>query len=341
MSQLPNDQAVSLLRMMLRMRRLEEHVIHFAEDHEGLIRGHFHVYMGQEAAGAAACSTLERSDYVFTTHRNHAHVLAKGGDAGRILAEIIGRADGYCKGRAGTFHVAAPELGVLHTSAIVAGCLPLAAGTAYANKVQGNGRATIVFFGDGAMEEGGFYETMNIAQLWGLPVIFYMENNSVLPGERSGRGSPSSDHSAKSLSDIPRAFSVETHHVDGTDPEAVGELVSGLVARSRKGEGPFFVESRTSRWPGNYGSFPTAVGGDTDINWTWAPNSAPEVIRKWEELSDPILLYARKLTERGAISREALVDLDAGVSQELAAAAKFALDSPLPPAEAAVEYAYA
>ena len=165
MSQLPSDQAVNLLGMMLRMRRLEEHVIHFAEDHKGLIRGHFHVYIGQEAAGAAACATLRKEDYVYTTHRNHAHVAAKGGDLGRILAEIIGRVDGYCKGRAGTFHVAAPDLGILHTSAIVAGCLPLAAGTAYASKIQKNGRATIVFFGDGAMEEGGFYETMNIAQL--------------------------------------------------------------------------------------------------------------------------------------------------------------------------------
>jgi acetoin:2,6-dichlorophenolindophenol oxidoreductase subunit alpha len=341
MSQLPADQAVGLLGMMLRMRRLEEHVIHFAEDHEGLIRGHFHVYIGQEAAGAAACATLRTDDYVYTTHRNHAHVIAKGGDPGRVLAEIIGRADGYCKGRAGTFHVAAPDLGILHTSAIVAGCLPLAAGTAYASKVQKTGRATIVFFGDGAMEEGGFYETMNISQLWGLPVIFYMENNAVQPGERSGRGSPSSDHSAKSLSDIPRAFSIDTHHVDGTDLEAVHELVSGLVARTRKGEGPFFVESRTSRWPGNYGSFPKSVGGDTDINWTWAPEGSPEVVRKWEEQSDPVLLYARKLLDRKAISREGLIDLDARVRDEMDAAAKFALNSPLPPAEAAVEYAYA
>lgn len=341
MSQLPSDQAVNLLGMMLRMRRLEEHVIHFAEDHEGLIRGHFHVYMGQEAAGAAACAALRKDDNVYTTHRNHAHVVAKGGDMGRTLAEIIGRADGYCKGRAGTFHVAAPDLGILHTSAIVAGCLPLAAGTAYANKLQQNGRATVVFFGDGAMEEGGFYETMNIAQLWGLPVIFYMENNSVLPGERSGRGSPSSDHSAKSLSDIPRAFSVDTQHVDGTDLEAVYDLVSGLVARTRKGDGPFFVESRTSRWPGNYGSFPKAVGGDTDINWVWSPETAPEVIRKWEEQSDPILLYAHKLLDRKAISRDGLIDLDARIRKEVDAAAKFALDSPLPPAEAAVQYAYA
>src|SRR5579862_2939514 len=194
---LPNDKALDLLRTMLRMRRLEEQVLHFAEDHQGLIRGHFHVYIGQEAAGAATCAALRQDDYVYTTHRNHAHVLAKGGDPGRTLAEIIGRADGFCKGRAGTFHVADPTIGVLHTSAIVGGCLPVAAGAAFSAKLRGSGQATVVFFGDGAMEEGVFYETMNISQLWQLPVIFYMENNAVQPGERAGRGSPTSEHSAR------------------------------------------------------------------------------------------------------------------------------------------------
>lgn len=338
---LPNDKALDLLRMMLRMRRLEEHVMHFAEDHDGLIRGHYHVYIGQEAAGAAACATLREHDYVYTTHRNHAHVLAKGGDPGRTLAEIIGRADGLCKGRAGTFHVADPSIGILHTSAIVGGCLPLAAGSAYSAKVRGSGQSTIVFFGDGAMEEGVFYETVNISQLWELPVIFYMENNAVQPGERAGRGSPTSEHSAKALWDIPKAFSVHTSVVDGTDLEVVYELVSGLVERTRKGEGPFFIESRTSRWPGNYGSFPRSVGGDTDIAWTWEPGSAPESVRTWEEHSDPVLLYARKLLDRGAITRERFVEIDRMVREELDGAAQFALNSPLPKPEAALEHAYA
>lgn len=335
------ERATELLRTMLRMRRLEEQVLHFAEDHEGLLRGHFHVYIGQEAAGAGACAALNAEDYIFTTHRNHAHVLAKGGDAGRTLAEIIGRADGYCKGRAGTFHVAAPDLGILHTSAIVGGCLPLAAGVAYGAKLQQSGKATVVFFGDGAMEEGVFYETINMAQLWQLPVIFYMENNAVQAGERSGRGSPTSEHSAKALSDVPRAFSLDTTVIDGTNVEAVYELVSGLVARVRKGEGPFFIESRTSRWPGNYGSFPALVAGDTDVAWAWAPETAPENVRRWEEQSDPVLLYARQLLERDVLSREALQALDREVRAEIEQAARFALNSPHPAPEAAVEHVYA
>jgi pyruvate dehydrogenase E1 component alpha subunit len=338
---LSQEQLVDLLRTMLRMRRLEEQVMHFGEDHEGLLRGHYHVYVGQEAAGAGATAALGADDYVWTTHRNHAHVVARGGDMGRTLAEIIGRADGYCKGRAGTFHVAIPDKGILHTSAIVGGCLPLAAGAAYAAKVKGTGQVSLVFFGDGAMEEGVFYEAINMAQLWRLPVIFYMENNAVAPGQRVGRGSPTSEHSATALSDVPRAFNVETQVVDGTNVEQVYQTVSDFAARGRSGEGPYFVESRTTRWPGNYGSFPRLVAGDTDVTWTWAPESAPEVVRAWVQESDPVLILARQLLDRGTLTREKLTDLDRQVREEAAAAAQFALNSPLPAPESVFEYAYA
>ncbi|HEX3244872.1 MAG TPA: thiamine pyrophosphate-dependent dehydrogenase E1 component subunit alpha [Chloroflexota bacterium] len=340
-SLLAPERRVDLLRSMLRIRRLEEHVIHFKHDHSDLIPGHVHVYIGQEAAGVGACALLSPSDYVFTTHRNHGHVLAKGGDPGRILAEIIGRADGYARGRGGTFHVAAPEIGVLHTSAIVAGALPLAAGSAYAAQTLRTGAATIVFFGDGAMEEGGFYEALNIAQLWKLPVVFYMENNSVSPSERPGRGSPTSEHSAASLSDIPRSFSVDTTVIDGTDVEAVYNAVSPLVDRVRKNEGPFFVESRTTRWPGNYGAFPQLLGGDTDIAWSWDADTVPEPVRVWSRESDPVLLYARRLLDEGVLTRESLQELDRAVRDEMTAAAGFALDSPSPEPESAVQFAYA
>ncbi len=323
---------------MLRMRRLEEQVIHLAE--QGFIRAHYHVYIGQEAAGAGACAPLRRDDYLFTTHRNHAHVLAKGGDPGKILAEVIGRRDGYSGGRAGTFHVAAPDLGVLHTSAIVGGCLPLAAGAAWATREQRGDRATIVLFGDGAMEEGVFYETLNLAQLWRLPVVFYMENNSVTPEERPGRGSPTSTHGAKALSDVPRVFGVDTRVVDGARVDVVAGALAEIVPRVRRGEGPFFIESRTTRWPGNYGSFPTLLGGDTDIAWAWAPETAPETVRAWEERSDPIMLHARELLRAKTVDRDALVALDAEVRGEMESAARFAVESPEPPPEAALEHAY-
>ncbi len=333
---------LDLLRTMLAMRRLEEQVIHFGEDRSDLIRGHFHVYIGQEAAGAGACAALAVDDYLFTTHRNHGHVLAKGGDPSRILAEILGRVDGYCGGRAGTFHVEAPALGIPHTSAIVGGCLPIAAGTAYAARRQRSSRVTAVFFGDGAMEEGAFSETLNLAQLWRLPLIFFMENNSVSPQERSGRGSPTSEHAAKALSDVPRAFGVAVEVVDGTDVEGVQATMRRLVDRARAGEGPFFVESRTSRWPGSYGSFPTlAQSGDTDIAWTWSPRDAPTGVRRWVEESDPVLLYARRLLADGTVDRAGVEALDAEVRSAMERAAEFALNSPMPPGAAALDFAYA
>ncbi len=334
------DRGIALLRQMLRMRRLEEQVIHLAAD-PTLIRAHFHVYIGQEAAGAGVCAALRVSDRLFTAHRNHAHVLAKGGDPGRILAEIVGRSDGYNGGRGGTFHVAAPELGIPHTSAIVGGALPLAAGAAWASQRAHDERATVAFFGDGVMEEGVFYETLNLAQLWRLPLLFYMENNSVTPEERPGRGSPTSSHSAKALSDIPRAFGVETIVVDGTRADRVHDAVGPLVDRLRRGEGPFFVESRTTRWPGNYGSIPRLVGGDTDITWAWDTDAPPDAVRTWHAQSDPVLIWARELLRTGALDRQRLVALDGEVRDEMARAAEFARHSPPPDPATATDHAYA
>ena len=322
------DLQLRLLRTMLRIRRVEERCIALAE--AGEIRAHYHLYIGQEAAGAGACAALAPDDYVFTTHRNHGHVIAKGGDPGKVLAEIIGRSGGYLGGRGGTFHVAAPELGILHTSAIVGGSLPLAAGVAFAVRRRKGQRATLAFFGDGTLEEGVFYETLNLAQLWNLPLVFFMENNSVSPQERAARGSPTSAHAAKALADVPRAFAVDTTTVDGTDVEAVFTLVRRLVERVRLGDGPFFVESRTTRWPGSYGSFPALVGGATDIGWALDAASAPEPVRRWTMESDPVIAYAARLLWHGALDAEGLRAIDAEVCGEVERASRYAIESPLP-----------
>jgi pyruvate dehydrogenase E1 component alpha subunit len=317
---------------MLRIRRLEEAVVRLAEDPARPIRGHVHVSIGQEAAAAGACAALEPRDYVFTTHRNHGHVLARGGEPSRILAEILGRVDGYSHGRAGGFHVAAPELGILHTSAIVGGAIALAAGAAFAASHLGTGQVALVFFGDGAMEEGVVSETLNIAQLWRLPVVLLMENNSVSPEERSGRGSPTSQHSARALADVPRAYGLATECIDGSDVDQVLAVTRRAVETARAGNGPFFIESRTTRWPGNYASAPTlSLGGETDLAWTWSPETAPEPVRGWVERSDPVLLHARRLLASHEVDRATLLEMDAQVRQELREAVEHALRSPEPP----------
>ena len=333
--EIPRDQQLGILRKMLIIRRAEEHVIRFNEDYEGLLRGHFHVYIGQEATGVAVCQALKSDDYVFSTHRNHGHVIAKGGDPGKVLAEIIGRATGYCRGRAGTFHVAAPELKIIHTSAIVGGCLALAAGTALASQVQETSAVSVVFFGDGAMEEGVFYEALNIAKLWQLPLIFLMENNY----RRAGRSG--SSHSAKELSNVARALDVETTIVDGDDVGAVYKATTDLVRRTRAGEGPFFVEAQTHPWPGNESTYPKLVAGITDIKWAWDTSGVPEHCRSWYAEGDPVLVYARELVKSGAANREDISQLDAQVRQQADAAARFALESPLPEPKDALNFAFA
>lgn len=323
---------------MLRVRRLEESIVGLAE-RDDLIRGHTHVSIGQEAAAAAAALALRDDDYLFTTHRNHGHVLARGGEPMRILAEILGRTDGYSGGRAGSLHVSAPRLGILHTSAIVGASIPLAAGAAFAAKRTGSGRVALAFFGDGAMEEGVFSETMNIAQLWRLPVVFLMENNSVSPNDRqsSGRGSPTSEHSARALSDVPRAYGIATRSVDGANADAMVSATCDAVDATRSGNGPCFIESRTSRWPGNYGSAPTlSLGGETDISWAWSPESAPEPVRRWVDQSDPVLMCARDVLRD--VERSRLLAIDGAVREEMAAALEAAKRSLEPSPETAFEF---
>src|SRR5215471_4665706 len=208
------EKRLGLLRKMLMIRRAEEHVIRFNEDYKGLIRGHFHVYIGQEATGVGVCAALGPDDYVFTTHRNHGHVIAKGGDLGPVLAEIIGRTTGYNKGRGGTFHVIAPHLGILQTSGVVGGCVPLAAGAAFSIKKCGTKQVSLVFFGDGVLEEGAFYEAVNLASLWKLPVVFVCENNGVARERRKGGACPTDSLAARQLTDISNAFSVPSVTVD-------------------------------------------------------------------------------------------------------------------------------
>ncbi len=332
---IPREQQLDMLRKMLMIRRAEEHVIRFNEDYEGLIRGHFHVYIGQESTGVAVCAALSPDDYVFSTHRNHGHVIAKGGDPKKVLAEIIGRETGYCLGRAGTFHVAAPDLKIPHTSAIVGGCLALAAGTALASQVQETKAVSLVFFGDGAMEEGVFYETLNIAKLWQLPLIFLMENNY----RRAGRSG--SSHSAKELADVARALDVETAVVHGDDVGLVYKTTVDLARRIRAGAGPFFVEAQSHPWPGNEGAHPKLIAGVTNIKWAWDAGALSEGARSWYAEGDPVLIYARELVKSGGFSRDEIERLDTEVRKDADEAARFAVESPLPDPKAALNFAYA
>ena len=330
----------ALYRMLL-MRRVEEEVIDLAQNHENEIRGHYHVYIGQESSGLAACLALRADDFVWTTHRNHGHVVARGGEPGPVLAEVIGRTNGYNKGRGGTFHVMAKHLGIMQTSGIVGGCVPMGVGAAFSIKTRKTDQVSLIFFGDGVLEEGAFHEAINMASLWKLPVIFMCENNSVPPEGREQGQYPSSSLAATQLIDVPNAMNIESHIVDGSDLRATASLLSDLTARTRKGEGPFFVESRLTRWPGNMGLFPELFGGVYQIGWAWDPSTADAKLQEWLRESDPIALLARALVDEGVMSTQEVEAADAKATSEASAAKAFALSGPIPEPEGAMDYIFA
>jgi acetoin:2,6-dichlorophenolindophenol oxidoreductase subunit alpha len=319
-------------RRMLVIRHFEERLI--ALHDEGQARGHYHVYIGQEATAVPAISCLAPGDSLFTTHRNHGHLLARGAEPARLYAEIMGRRDGYNGGKGGTLHTAVPALGFHHTSAIVGGIIPLAAGAAYAAKARKTGALAVCLIGDGALEEGAAPETLNIASLWKLPVLFLCENNGKYGADRLSVAAQSRNMAAYPLTDLPGAYKIPAVQVDGSDAAQVYGAVSEAVEKIRRGEGPQFIETQTVRWPGNDDNWPVAPVA-TRVGLAWDANPVPEKQREWYRLCDPVLIFARELAERGTARREELTQLEDEVLREIDEAAKFALASPFPdPGEA-------
>lgn len=333
---LPRKQLIDICRRMFIIRHFEETLIGLSD--EGHVRGNFHVYIGQEATGVTAISCLRADDYLFSTHRNHGHLLARGAEPKRLLAEILGRSDGYNKGKGGTFHTAVSSLGFFHTSALVAGIIPLATGTAYASKAQKNGRLTVCLFGDGALEEGGATEALNMASLWKLPVLFLCENNSF--GARAVATAQSSSMAVYPLTDLPTAYKIPAQQVDGIDAGAVHNVISEKVEKIRRGEGPQFIEARTVSWSGSRASRLT-VPRPTDTSLAWDVSSVPEKVREWYQICDPLRIFIRELVEGKEATREEIAEIEKEVKGLIAEAVNFALASPYPKLEEATTDVFA
>ena len=330
---LPQSTLVELFRQMWLVRRWEERLIALAGEGEPF--GHFHVYVGQEAIGIPVLAALRADDLIFTTHRNHGHLLARGADPGRLLAEVLGKATGLNGGRGGTLHACSPEVGVPHTSAVVGGTVPIAVGAALAQRRSGEDSVTVSFFGDGALEEGAVFEALNLAALWGLPVVFACENNSAGALGPAAGGYPGSVIAATELGDIARALGVPAVAVDGTDAGAVFAAAADAVARARAGEGPSFVDAAVERWPGSKPLWPTLPAGETELRFAWEPPRPPAELAGWYRDHDGVLRYVRELLAEGVADRPALEAIDAEVRELVEASVRFARESPFPdPAEA-------
>ena len=317
---------------MLRIRRFEEQCILLSK--AGRFPGHYHVYIGQEATAVAACAALSAEDFVFSTWRNHGHLLARGAAPDRMMAEILGKAGGYARGKSGTLHMAVRELGVPATSALVGGSLPLATGAALACKRQGSGMA-VAFFGDAALEEGACYEAMILASLWQVPILFVCENNSIPPAQRKRGQYTSSTLPAAQLADVPQALQLRTEVVDGADADALADCFDRLVSEVRAGGGPRFLEVRCTRWPGSFPLWPELPSGEWQLAWAFGQKPDRPDLAAWVEQSDPLAMYMRKLVTAGTLTRAQLQALNARVAEEMDGAVHFALDSPFPSPEEA------
>lgn len=323
------------------MRRFDERVL--ALHDEGAFPGHYHVYFGQEVTGAAAINSIGANDYLMTTHRNHGHLLARGVDPKGMLAEILGKSTGINGGLGGTFHCSAPELGVLHTSAVVGSIVPLAVGVAYGAKRSGTDRVVLAIFGEGALQEGAAQEGIMMAALHRPPVIFLVENNDSesVAGQRVGPYTYLKTSPVRDFGDYARIHDIPAVQVDGTDYAAVRGAVSEAVARARSGGGPTFIESRMFRWPGQFGSWPKLVQGPLDVRYAWQPDLMAADHRQWWDKRDPVIRFTRELLAAGVLDQTKALEVQERATAVVDEAERFARQSPFPEPAAVLEHVYA
>jgi pyruvate dehydrogenase E1 component alpha subunit len=304
---------VALFRSMLRIRLVEEAIAEAYPRQE--MRCPVHLSIGQEAVAAGTAAALARSDLAMSGHRSHAHYLAKGGDLRAMMAEIMGRQDGCCRGRGGSMHLIDRSVGFMGAVPIVGSTIPIAVGLAFADKLRGQNRVTAAFLGEAATEEGVFHESANFASLHRLPVVFVCENNLYSVYSPMSVRQPSH----REVFQQAQGHGIPAEQVDGNDPEAV--FLSGKKARSgaASGKGPTFIEYKTYRWREHCGP-----GFDNHIGYR-----EEKEFLEWKK-KDPLETYRHKLTAAGRLTGSVVRDLSAAITAEIEAALAFARQSPPP-----------
>ncbi len=316
------ERFVRMYRQMVAIRFFEERVNDLYT--RALMPGLAHLYIGEEAIAVGICEALRTDDYITSTHRGHGHCLAKGASPHLMFAELLGKEAGYCKGKGGSMHIADPATGNLGANAIVGGGAGIATGAAFAAKFLEQGRVAVCFFGEGALGQGVLYESMNLAQLWTLPVIYACENN--LYNEYTH----CSETTAGDMLARPRAFGIDSEAVDGQDVRAVNTAAVRLVERARRGEGPGFLLLDTYRYRGHH------VG---DIAREYYRSKQEE--QEWVTGRDPIALHRAWLESKGLMGRDAFERIDVEVAAEMDAAVEFAMKAPYPDPSRVDEDVYA
>lgn len=304
-----SDEGRRVLYLMSLIRVFDERALELVAD--GSIRGTSHPYVGQEAVAVGVCAALQPEDQIISTHRGHGHLLAKGGDPKRLMAELFGKADGYGGGRGGTQHVADLSIGHLGSFGITGGGIPIGTGAALSAQMQENGQVTAVFFGDGAVNQGVFHESLNLAALWRLPVVYVCENNFYAMSTSVHEAS-AGEHIWQRAS----GYGMRGVLVDGMDVLAVADAVGQAVDDARAGRGPTLIECETYRFLGHSKS-------DKCVYRT------REEEQQWR-MRDPIPSFRDLLLQRGLVSDADALEITAAATAEVAAAVEFARQSPFP-----------
>ncbi|MEW6227317.1 MAG: thiamine pyrophosphate-dependent dehydrogenase E1 component subunit alpha [Bacillota bacterium] len=320
---LSREKCMKMYRLMRLIRRFEEWVVDLVNSNE--ITGTTHEYVGEEAVAVGVCSALCETDVITSTHRGHGHIIAKGGDVRRMMAELMGRTTGYNKGRGGSMHIADLSLGIYGANGIVGAGTPIAVGAAWACRAKGAGDVAVAFFGDGAMNQGVVHEAMNLAAIWKLPVVFVLENNLYAASTPIGYASVLPDLARRA-----EAYGFPGEIVDGMDVEAVYSAASRAVARARRGGGPTLLECKTYRYVGHF----TA---ERALNLSYRTE---DEVAAWRA-RDPIEGWAEKLRDRGVWDDQDRAAVDESVEAQLREAVEFARSSPWPGPADALLYVYA
>jgi pyruvate dehydrogenase E1 component alpha subunit len=309
-----------MYRKMVEIRLFEDKV--FELYGQNLVPGTIHLYAGEEAVAVGACSALEKDDYITSTHRGHGHCIAKGADLNRTMAEILGKKTGYCKGKGGSMHIADFSIGMLGATAVVGAGLPIAVGAGLSAKLRKTGQVVVCFFGEGASNQGTFHESLNMASVWKLPVIFVCENNLYAMGTRQ-----STVMNVENIADRANAYGIKGMTTNGNDVIAVYEAVSKAVERARRGEGPMLVECKTYRHKGH-----SRVDS--------AKYRPQEEVQQWLR-RDPIKNFKERLIGEHSATEAELMSIEKEAAAKVDDAVKFALESPYPAPEEALEDVYA
>ena len=337
---LDGERLIWIFTQMVRIREFEERVKRTFEDHPGVIRGHTHLADGAEASIVGSLAAMREGDQLMSTYRCHGYPITLGTDTKAIMAEIYGRTDGLCGGYGGSMHLADPERGFMGTSGIVGQGIPQATGVAYAAQIRKQSQVVLCFFGDGASKQGAFHESLNLASLWKLPIVYVMENNSYNVVTRVEQEDANAA-AGEPLSVKAVAHSMPGVTIDGGDPIAVYETVSAAADRARGGEGPTLVESKVYRLSA-HGNLIAPPG----VPLHYPEHEAITVFGNREEYEaalrgDPVPRFRARLVEQGTLTTERADEIVQDARDEMQAAVQFGLDSPFPEPSAALNHVYA